>query len=99
MAASLISSGSCGHTAAWDSRRTLRGLAIGLADLPLVAGLPNAGRFGMSAQCAHWHAHGRFPDDEVGLPLTVVRRIGTAERRLLDELMDGAVEVPGRPGC
>ncbi|MBY0334838.1 MAG: DUF4158 domain-containing protein [Acetobacteraceae bacterium] len=45
---------------------------LGVEDLALLAGLPDAGKLGLAAQLAHWRQHGRFPDDELDLPPAVV---------------------------
>src|SRR6478672_9783380 len=50
------------------------------AELVLVGGLPDAGKLGLAAPLAYWHADDRFPDDEADLPPVAVGRLAALLR-------------------
>ena len=53
---------------------------LGPAELVLVGGLPDAGKLGLAASLAYWHADDRFPDDGTDLPPAAVGRLAALLR-------------------
>ena len=80
----------------WSAEELGERWTLGVEDLALLSGLPDAGKLGLAAQLAYWRQNGRFPDEEADLAPAVVGHLA-AQVGVHADVLEG-YEWTGRTG-